>query len=77
MQQMDFLRSHPLVFQIGQMKKNKNFKINDYFWPITVLMLLVLGTIWTNVGFKQNEVLPSSPQSVSYTHLTLPTNREV
>ena len=62
MQQMDFLRSHPLVFQIGQMKKNKNFKINDYFWPITVLMLLVLGAIWSNVGFKQNGVLPSSPQ---------------
>jgi serine protease Do len=46
------------------MKKNKNFKINDYFWPITVLMLLVLGAVWTNVGFKQNDVLSSSPHVV-------------
>jgi serine protease Do len=46
------------------MKKNNNFKINDYFWPITVLMLLVLGAVWTNVGFKQNDVLTSSPQVV-------------
>ena len=44
------------------MKKNTNFKINDYFWPITVLMLLVLGAIWTNVGFKRNDVLPITPQ---------------
>jgi S1-C subfamily serine protease len=46
------------------MKKNTNFKINDYFWPITVLMLLVLGAIWTNVGFKRNDVLPITPQVV-------------
>jgi serine protease Do len=46
------------------MKKNRNFKINDYFWPITVLMLLVLGAVWTNVGFKQSDVLSSSPQVV-------------
>ena len=53
-----------MAFQIGRMKKNTNFKINDYFWPITVLMLLVLGAVWTNVGFKQNDVLSSSSRVV-------------
>lgn len=47
------------------MKKNSNFKINDYFWPVTVLMLLVLGAVWTNVGVRQNDALRIDPPSAA------------
>jgi len=36
------------------MKKNQNFKIKRFFWPGMILMLLVLGALWTNAGFVQN-----------------------
>ena len=32
---------------------------------------------WTVITFSRSEVAPQCPWSVSYTHLTLPTNREV
>ena len=35
------------------MKKNKNFKINGYFWPSLILGILIIGGILTNAGFVQ------------------------
>ncbi|HIJ55550.1 MAG TPA: trypsin-like serine protease [Deltaproteobacteria bacterium] len=32
------------------MKKNKNFTVKRYFWPLLVLLILVVGAIWTNAG---------------------------
>ena len=36
------------------MKKNKNFKIKNFFWPGVILIILVLGALWTNAGFVQD-----------------------
>jgi len=33
------------------MKKNKNFQIQNIMWPGIVLVVLIIGAIWTNAGF--------------------------
>jgi S1-C subfamily serine protease len=33
------------------MKKSNHFTVNKFFWPITALVVLVVGAIWTNAGF--------------------------
>nr|ASQ41191.1 MamE-like magnetosome protein [Candidatus Magnetananas rongchenensis] len=49
------------------MKKNKNFKINtinNLFWPVTVLAVLVIGAIWTNAGFIDSNPTHAKPQPI-------------
>ena len=65
-----------------------NFKkIGDYLWHITLpIISLVIGgfaglTMLTKNSFldqiNQHYVITARAKAVSYTHLTLPTNREV
>ena len=46
------------------MKKNRNFKINNYLWPVVVLVLLVIAAIWTNVGIMQQVDQTARPQAI-------------
>ncbi len=39
------------------MKKNRNFRINKFFWPAVVLAVLVVGAIWTNASFVEKGML--------------------
>jgi serine protease Do len=43
------------------MKKNTNFRVKNYAGPILLLMLLVIGAIWSNAGWMQSEVAVPAP----------------
>ncbi len=50
------------------MKKNNNFRINNFFWPIAVFVALAVGAVWTNAGVLEHAPAQTMPQS----HLTAP-----
>ena len=50
------------------MKLNKNFRINNIFWPLVVLLVLFAGAIWTNTDFFRY----TSVQSVSPNRMLTP-----
>lgn len=43
------------------MKKNKNFAVNRFFWPLLVLAIVVMGAIWTNAVVVDNRAAVSVP----------------
>jgi serine protease Do len=44
------------------MKKSKKFTMNRFFWPGVVLLVLIIGAIWTNAGVVEQGPLRSPPQ---------------
>jgi len=43
------------------MKLNKNFQIKNILWPAIVLIVLLIGAIWTNFGFINEQPLATGP----------------
>ena len=60
-----------------------NEENNDAYWKANIRLMLILLSIWFLVSFVFGILLVDTLNqiqffgSVSYTHLTLPTNREV
>ena len=60
----------------------KKFKFNSTPYSSTIVFLVRKGNpknikTWDDVVKPGNAVITANPKTVSYTHLTLPTNREV
>ncbi|MBF0226388.1 MAG: trypsin-like peptidase domain-containing protein [Desulfobacterales bacterium] len=52
------------------MKKNKDFKVNSFFWPSLVMMIFILGAIWSNASFIKS----SAPLKKVNNFINIPDN---
>ena len=70
---------YTIIFGIKKAQKDFPVKIFNFMVPLGVLIFTVTGLISLSKGFNflDYDALAHYPKPVSYTHLTLPTNREV
>ena len=71
---VDFLLSIVVVFTVGHVVRHVNMPLQD--WVLGAFLLILGSLAFVVIGLVLT-LLPSSQLTVSYTHLTLPTNREV